>query len=159
MSELRALTIRQPWAWATAHGGKTVENRTRPLAYRGRLAIHAGAAWSVQGGADRAVQQAFAPYRPAAAAGRDVERAHDPARFVAGAIVAVAELVDVHLGAGCCRPWGHVRDLVTAAPVHHLLLDRIRPLAVPVTSPGRQGLWRPVPAVTAQVLALLGEED
>ena len=39
---MRALTVRQPWAWAIVHGGKDVENRTRSLGpYRGPVAIHA----------------------------------------------------------------------------------------------------------------------
>lgn len=40
---MRALTIRQPWAWAVIHAGKTVENRSRNIAgdYRGLVAIHA----------------------------------------------------------------------------------------------------------------------
>lgn len=44
MTELRILTVRQPWAWAIIHAGKDVENRTRNIAgdYRGPVAIHAG---------------------------------------------------------------------------------------------------------------------
>ena len=42
---MRALTVRQPWAWAIIHGGKDVENRVRSLGpYRGPVAIHAGLA-------------------------------------------------------------------------------------------------------------------
>ena len=43
MSELRVLTVRQPYAWAIIHGGKDIENRTRNIAgsYRGPVAIHA----------------------------------------------------------------------------------------------------------------------
>lgn len=37
----RALSVRQPWAWALLYGGKTVENRNRNTRYRGRLWIHA----------------------------------------------------------------------------------------------------------------------
>jgi hypothetical protein len=29
---MRALTVRQPWAWAIVHGGKDIENRTRNIA-------------------------------------------------------------------------------------------------------------------------------
>jgi hypothetical protein len=36
------LTVRQPWASAIFHAGKTVENRPRRTHYRGRLWIHAG---------------------------------------------------------------------------------------------------------------------
>ena len=42
----RALSVRQPWAWAIIHAGKDVENRSwqavnHGLAVRGRIAIHA----------------------------------------------------------------------------------------------------------------------
>ena len=39
---VKALTVRQPWAWATIYGGKDVENRRWRTAYRGPLLIHAG---------------------------------------------------------------------------------------------------------------------
>lgn len=40
---MKAITVRQPWAWAIMHGGKGVENRTRNIAgsYRGPIVIHA----------------------------------------------------------------------------------------------------------------------
>lgn len=42
----KALSIRQPWAWAIIHGGKDVENRSwqavnHGLTLRGRIAVHA----------------------------------------------------------------------------------------------------------------------
>jgi len=40
---MKALTVRQPWAQAIAEGLKTVEVRSRPIKYRGLLAIHAAA--------------------------------------------------------------------------------------------------------------------
>ena len=42
---MRALTLRQPWAWAICHAGKRIENRTwaPPRSVIGqRIAIHAG---------------------------------------------------------------------------------------------------------------------
>jgi hypothetical protein len=41
---MKALSIRQPWAWAVVNGYKPVENRARDIAhgYRGPLLIHAG---------------------------------------------------------------------------------------------------------------------
>jgi hypothetical protein len=39
---MRALSVRQPWAWAIVTGLKPVENRTWPTAYRGPVLIHAG---------------------------------------------------------------------------------------------------------------------
>lgn len=38
---MKALSIRQPWAWLIVHGGKDIENRRWPTAYRGPLLIHA----------------------------------------------------------------------------------------------------------------------
>lgn len=37
----RALSIRQPWAWAILSAGKIIENRPRRSHYRGPICIHA----------------------------------------------------------------------------------------------------------------------
>ncbi len=39
---MRALSIRQPWAWLVVNGCKDVENRTWPTRFRGRIYVHAG---------------------------------------------------------------------------------------------------------------------
>lgn len=39
---MKALSIRQPWAWLIVNGGKDVENRDWPTRYRGLILIHAG---------------------------------------------------------------------------------------------------------------------
>jgi hypothetical protein len=39
---VKALTLRQPWAWAAIYGGKDVENRRWKTRHRGPLLIHAG---------------------------------------------------------------------------------------------------------------------
>lgn len=39
---MRALSIRQPWAWLIASGYKDVENRRWKTDFRGRIYIHAG---------------------------------------------------------------------------------------------------------------------
>ena len=39
---MKALTVRQPWAWLIAAGHKDIENRTCRTSYRGPLLIHAG---------------------------------------------------------------------------------------------------------------------
>lgn len=38
---MKALSIRQPWAWLILHGGKDIENRDWPTNFRGRFLIHA----------------------------------------------------------------------------------------------------------------------
>ena len=76
---LRALSIRQPWAWAIAAGLKRVENRSWRVSYRGPLAIHAA----------RVVEtKAYA--RCAQLAGRPV-----PPHLATGAVIAVAQLADI----------------------------------------------------------------
>jgi hypothetical protein len=38
---IKALSIRQPWAWAIIHAGKDIENRSWATSYRGPVLIHA----------------------------------------------------------------------------------------------------------------------
>ncbi len=40
---MKALSIRQPWAWLIVHAGKDIENRSRRSHYTGPLLIHASA--------------------------------------------------------------------------------------------------------------------
>lgn len=128
---MKAITVRQPWAWAIASGEKLVENRSRGTTYRGPLAIHAGAAWSVRGEQDPRVK-ALPVVRPWSPTTRS-------------AVIAVAELVDSHPDAQCCRPWGESEYSEaggrTIATVHHLVLEDVRPLAVPLAAGGALGLW------------------
>lgn len=37
----KALSVRQPWAWAIVHAGKDIENRDWPTRFRGPVCIHA----------------------------------------------------------------------------------------------------------------------
>jgi hypothetical protein len=45
---VKALSIRQPWAWLIIHGGKKLENRSWHTKYRGRFLVHAskGLTWA-----------------------------------------------------------------------------------------------------------------
>ena len=136
---MRAITIRQPHAWAIIHGGKDVENRSRNIAgtYRGPVAIHAGLAKYEQ---DNMSSRAH----------RAAHGTETPSVIVCGAIIGVGNLVDVHLdvdkgGMPCggmddmyrghyCSPW--------AMPDHwHLTFDDMRPLATPIPYKGALGLW------------------
>jgi hypothetical protein len=38
---MKAISVRQPWAWLIIHKGKDVENRNWPTKLRGRVLIHA----------------------------------------------------------------------------------------------------------------------
>jgi hypothetical protein len=38
---MKAISVRQPWAWLIIHGGKDIENRDWQTKVRGRVLIHA----------------------------------------------------------------------------------------------------------------------
>lgn len=46
---MKALSIRQPWAWLIVNGYKDVENRTWHTRYRGPVLIHASKAFDKEG--------------------------------------------------------------------------------------------------------------
>lgn len=46
---MKALSIRQPWAYAILYLGKTVENRSRGTSHRGIFAIHASQTYDKEG--------------------------------------------------------------------------------------------------------------
>lgn len=76
---MRCLSVRQPWAWAICVGEKTVENRSQKTPYRGLVAIHAG---SSKQGVNYAAKYAKGG-------------TFDPKTFEVGAIIGIADLVDV----------------------------------------------------------------
>lgn len=173
MSEMRILTVKQPWAWAIIHGGKDVENRVRNIAgsYRGPVAIHAGLAfddssWDSETMGPRLITM--------------LERGEE-VEFTPGAILGVVDLVGVHDNPGCyyrdqqrlldlykndreqfnkipdagaggiigrtryCSPWA----LDEGATRFHLELANPRPLATPIPFKGALGL-RKLPTEIAE---------
>lgn len=116
---MRALTVKQPWAAAIAHGPKRIENRTRPIppAHGGTaILIHAGAAEDEN------------------ALPADMVRDW-PRHF--RAIVAVATLAGCHQAAKprCCAPWGF-------PDAWHWELADVRAVPRPILGVrGQLGLW------------------
>src|SRR3954451_14579731 len=49
---MKALSIKQPWAWLIVHGGKDIENRPWKTKIRGRILVHASKAIDVDALAD-----------------------------------------------------------------------------------------------------------
>jgi len=132
---MRALSVRQPWAWAICHG-KDVENRSRGTRHRGLLAIHASKSAPFKADlddlriADLIVVNGF--------------RLDDPPS-AQGTVVAVAELTGCHRADECmrpavslppgCSPWA-------ASGQWHWQLASVSPLPDPVPCRGALGLWR-----------------
>jgi hypothetical protein len=150
----RALTIRQPWAFAVVHGGKLTENRSRPIRYRGPLFIHAGSRgrWDPAGERSPLVQAAWrrwtATLDDPAARAEPLTRRTTLIPF--GAVTAVAQLAGCHetdsTALFCsCSPWA-------AAGSHHWELADVRPLAEPIPQRGFLGLWR-VPDQVQQAIS------
>lgn len=136
MTEMRGLSVRQPYAWAIACAGKTVENRSRPTRYRGLLAIHASKTKpSSDDVHNPLILNAIA----------ELGNVIDPAASSMGAIVAVAELYGCHQwpDAGSCNGRGRPPCSPWASPDQwHWKLRKVRPLPEPVPCRGMLGLWR-----------------
>ncbi len=45
---MKAISVRQPWAWAIIHGGKNIENRSRRTHCRGPVLIHASKRYDLE---------------------------------------------------------------------------------------------------------------
>lgn len=153
---MRALTVRQPWAWAIIHGQKDVENRSRNIAgsYRGPIAITASAKRSDD---PQYVRDALDDM--AARGLPRKEEITDPATFASfgstlyvGAVLGVVDLVDVHAmwadEDGCCDRC--ISRWAQQSP-YHLVLANPRPLPTPIPVHGRLGLWTLPVDIAAQV--------
>ena len=87
---MKALSIRQPWAWLIVNGYKPYENRTWNTKFRGRVLIHAGKSFD-RNGYDR-VKDSF-PEIPLPS----------PNQFEFGGIVGSAEIWNVATDSS--SPW------------------------------------------------------
>ncbi len=136
---MRALTVRQPWAWAIARGHKSILNRGQDTSLRGEVAVHASLRVDLEAFDDVVIRSAN--WDPA-----------DPEAAIGG-IVAVVRLVDV-----CTQAWaGRSCDCGEwALPgSFHWRLAQPRPLAWPVLTIGQAGVWELAPRVAADVAKLL----
>jgi hypothetical protein len=77
---MKALSIRQPWAWLIVQGYKDIENRTWRTDYRGLVLIHAGYIFDQDGYEYVKKERGLA--------------LPSPEKFKRGGIVGIAEIVD-----------------------------------------------------------------
>jgi hypothetical protein len=120
---MKALTIKQPWAWAIMFAGKDIENRSWLSRYRGELAIHAGARMHDYTKMPRGV------------------RAPDDDDLVFSEIIGTVELVD------CVEK---SRSKWFSGP-RGLVFRNARPLEKPVPCTGALGLWNVPPEIERRV--------
>ena len=132
----RALTVRQPWAWAIAAGIKKCENRSWGTSHRGWFAIHSASTMA------DAVEGA----RCAEIAGACGGVAAPPTELlVRSAIIAVVFLEEVF------APDKALDDAWAQPGCFHWLLRDARPLKEPVQCLGQRDLWRPSDEVLAAI--------
>ncbi len=121
---MKALSVRQPWAWLLFHG-KPVENRSWRLNYRGPLAIHAACGMTAK---EYAEARDFVAY----SVGLDMARLiPGPAELVRGAILGTVLMTDCvmrHHSPFFVGDYGYV-------------FTQQRQLPVPVPCKGGLGLW------------------
>jgi hypothetical protein len=126
MIDLRALSLRQPWAWAILHAGKDIENRKWNTRVRGRIALHAAYGMTLEEYQD----------------GCDFINSIKPnivvpafEQIIRGAIVGLVEITDVvrkHSSPWFEGPYGFV-------------VARPQLLAMPIECPGALGFWNVSP--------------
>ena len=91
---MKALSVRQPWAWCIVSGFKSVENRTWTTKYRGPILIHAS---SAAGEITDDLEAKLANIHPSvgkAITGETVAD-DDPGGYVLGAIIGQVNLVGI----------------------------------------------------------------
>ncbi|MEV3996673.1 ASCH domain-containing protein [Streptomyces halstedii] len=128
---MKALTIRQPWADAIAHGSKRTENRSWPAPSKhlgSRILIHAAA------NKDRT-------RRPSHEYPRVLTNNIGIWPDTRSVILAIATLTECHFDSACCQPWG-------MDGYYHWELANVIALPHPVPAKGALGFWTP----TADVL-------
>lgn len=128
----KALTVRNPWAWAIINAGKDVENRSWQTEYRGQVFIHAGLAEPTE----RDLTNQLISEALANAADNNIDT-----RFRPGYALGTVDLHSIHHATDCkaqantmCSDWAHPGQ-------YHWVLTNPRPLACPFPEVGKQGLW------------------
>jgi hypothetical protein len=126
MIEMKALSVKQPWAWAIVAGYKDVENRSRRTDFRGRLLIHAAAQLDSSGFQflwEMGLHKAL------------------PAELPRGGLVGMIEVVD------CTKHY----DSKWAFPGYwHWVLGHAREFKSVLACPGHLGMF--YPAISARAL-------
>lgn len=132
---MKALSVKQPWAWAIVNGLKPLENRTRNITYRGEILIHAGKS-------DAGLESWYALRQKMIAGGDDPSDVPALEALAKGGIVGRATIIDVMQGSS--SPWFE-------GPFG-IVLAKATPLKL-IPYPGQLGLFEVPDAVVERSLA------
>lgn len=123
---MKALTLRQPWAWLVVHGGKSIENRTWNTKFRGEFLIHA-ASGMTRNEYERAKQFVDT-------VGCFERQLPKPEQLVRGALVGQARLVAV-------RPPIEVGHGWQMPGQYGFVLEDVKAFDKPIACAGALGFW------------------
>ncbi|MGO4143694.1 ASCH domain-containing protein [Paenarthrobacter sp. YAF11_1] len=127
---LKAVTVKNPWAWCILHAGKDVENRSQSINHRGTLYIHAAKKDDEAGYENEAFRQA----RDAA------PLAVKNAVRLQGHVLGTVDVVGCHYSLDCKTADGYCSEWARPG-MYHWELANPRPLACPFPEIGQLGLW------------------
>ena len=103
---MKAISIRQPWAWLIIEGHKPIENRTWPTNFRGDIQIHAAKGCTVQEYTDAV--EFVRSFNPTLAAGIPPLHQLDKGGIIG--LVRITDCVRKHPSPFFVGPWGFVMD-------------------------------------------------
>lgn len=145
---MKALTVRQPWAWLIFHG-KNVDNRSNwRYTYTGPLAIHAG---------QRLADDISLAYQLMNVAGIEplmLGAPRSPVEATMSALIGSVDLLTPHWWEDCQKPDGTLCSPWAFVGRWHLPLRRPQVFRAPIECPGRQGLWDAPKGTLAAVQAV-----
>ena len=119
---MKAITVRQPWAWAIINAGKDIENRNWNTHFRGRVAIHAASAMTREEYKDGYERIKSINHRLKIPAYEDLAR---------GAIIGTVEIIDCVQDSD--SPWFGGK--------HGFVLARPKKLSEPIPCKGALSFW------------------
>lgn len=146
---MKALTLKQPWAWACATGIKPIENRSwRPNRYifGQPVALHAGKEFDDAG---------LPQFVECATRARCLSRYRRDYEDVRGAVIAVATFGHTHVYPGD-GPLLSLKARYWFFGPYGFPLSNIRKLDEPISCKGKLGFWDVPDDVELQIIKALG---
>lgn len=136
---MKALTVRNPWAWAIIYGGKDVENRSVRTNHLGTVAIHTAKAVDTEAMTSPLILDAIDEYNgPVVMPGELIRRA-DLEQL--GKIIGVVDIKPVHHADHCRQADGRLCSPWAMDGMWHWPLTNPQPAQAPVPAKGALGLW------------------